>query len=87
MKYSISTTHQLAHTLRSVRKSYGLSQIDTGNRVGLLPKTISALENHPDTVTLDSFFKLLSALDLELSIESKKNKNDSGTNKNAASEE
>jgi len=38
----------LAHTLRNIRKSRGLSQQETGKLVGLFLKTISALENHLD---------------------------------------
>jgi len=66
MKYLISTTSQLSHALRSVRKTRGLTQDGAGKLVGLLPKTISALENHPGSATLDSLLKLLSALELEL---------------------
>ena len=68
MKYLISTPSQLSHALRSVRKTRGLTQDSAGKLVGLLPKTISALENHPGSSTLDSLLKLLSALDLELVI-------------------
>ncbi len=66
MKYLISTPSQLSHALRSVRKTRGLTQDGAGKLVGLLPKTISALENHPGSATLDSLLKLLSALELEL---------------------
>lgn len=72
MNYLISTPLQLSHALRDVRKSRGLSQDSAGKLVGLLPKTISALENHPDSATIDSLFKLLSALKLELHISPKK---------------
>lgn len=34
--------------------------------MGLLPKTVSALENHPERAGLDSLYKLISALELEL---------------------
>ena len=66
MKYLLSTPNQLSHALRSARKARGLSQDGTGASVGLLPKTISALENHPGSATIDSLMKLLSALGLEL---------------------
>jgi HTH-type transcriptional regulator/antitoxin HipB len=68
LKYLISTTAQLSNALRNVRKGRGLSQKGTGKLVGLLPKTISALENRPGSATVDSLLKLLSALDLELMI-------------------
>jgi HTH-type transcriptional regulator/antitoxin HipB len=66
MKYLISTPSQLSHALRSARKARGWSQDGAGKLVGLLPKTISALENHPGSATIDSLMKLLSALELEL---------------------
>lgn len=68
MKYLISTPGQLAQALQSVRKSRALSQDGAGKLVGLLPKTISALENHPGSATIDSLLKLLSALELELEL-------------------
>lgn len=71
MDYHISTPMQLAHTLRDVRKSRGLSQDAAGKLVGLLPKTISGLENHPEAASVDSLLKLLSALDLELIVSRK----------------
>jgi len=75
MNYHISTPMQLAHTLRDVRKSQKLSQDTAGKLVGLLPKTISSLENHPEAASVESLLKLLSALDLEL-IVARKNKNE-----------
>jgi HTH-type transcriptional regulator / antitoxin HipB len=71
MKYLISTTGQLSSALRNVRKIMGLSQDGAGKRVGLLAKTISGLENHPGSATIDSLMKLLSALELELVISPK----------------
>lgn len=72
MDYIITNPSQLTHALRSARKARGLSQADAGKLVGLLPKTISALENRPSSATVDSFLKLLSALDLELILQSKR---------------
>ncbi len=66
MKYLISSQSQLSNALRNVRKVRLLSQDGAGKLVGLLPKTISALENRPGSVSIDSLLKLLSALDLEL---------------------
>lgn len=71
MDYIITTPSQLSHALRSTRKAQGLSQADASKLVGLLPKTISALENRPASATVDSFLKLLSALDLELILQPK----------------
>jgi len=62
VQYLISTPSQLSHALHSCRKTRGFSQLDAGRLAGLLPKTISAMENHPGSVSIDSLLKLLSAL-------------------------
>lgn len=66
MEYIIHTLSQLALAVRGHRKLSRLSQAKAAVRAGLLPKTISALENHPESSSLESFFKLLAALNLEL---------------------
>lgn len=71
MEYAIFTPKQLAQALKGWRKSRELTQADAAGRVGLRPKTISALESKPETSTIISLFKLLSALDLELVIRAK----------------
>ena len=65
------TPTQLGQILKGQRKSQALTQRTTGNRVGLLPKTISKLELDTGTSTIESLYKLLSALDLELVIQTK----------------
>ena len=71
MEYPIHTAGQLAQALKGWRKSRKLTQAEAGSRVGLWSKTISALESKPDASALGSFFKLLSALELELVIRPK----------------
>lgn len=71
MTYLVTTTHQLAMALKIARKTLGLTQAQAGALVGLLPKTISALENRPESCSIESLFKLLSALNLELSLSPK----------------
>lgn len=66
MNYIVHTPYQLAQALRSQRKSLRLTQKTAGGTVGLLPKTISALESSPQRSSVESLFKLLSALELEL---------------------
>jgi HTH-type transcriptional regulator/antitoxin HipB len=63
---------QLAQILRGERKSQSLNQEAVGARVKLLTKTVSKLENQPEKSTVESLFKLLSALDLELVVRSKR---------------
>ncbi len=66
MQYLISTPQQLSAAIRSRRKMQRMTQQDVASRVGLLPKTVSALENSPERSRLDSLFRLLAALDFEL---------------------
>ena len=86
MDFHISTPAQLAHTLKDVRKSRKLSQDAAGKLVGLLPKTISSLENHPGAASVESLLKLLSALDLEL-IVARKNRNDKNVSRSSKTNE
>jgi HTH-type transcriptional regulator/antitoxin HipB len=71
MDYSARTPGQLGQILKGQRKSRRLTQKQASGLVGLLPKTVSKLELEPDTATLESLFKLLSALRLELVVRSK----------------
>ena len=66
MEYTVHTPQQLAQALRSQRNSKQLTQKVAGTPVGLLPKTVSALESSPERSSVDSLFKLLSALEMEL---------------------
>ena len=70
-KQAIRMPMQLAMALSGYRKTLKLTQKHAGDKVGLFPKTISALENSPDGSSLASLFKLLSALGLELVLKPK----------------
>lgn len=71
MTYLINTSSQLGLALKSARKSLALTQAEAAGRVGLLPKTISALENHAESCGIESLLKFLSVLGLELSLSTK----------------
>jgi HTH-type transcriptional regulator/antitoxin HipB len=71
VQHNVSNPLLLSNTLRALRKGKGLTQEQAGSLVGLLPKTISALENDSTTVSIISLLKLLSALDMELVIQPK----------------
>ena len=71
MEYHIYIPSQLAAALKSSRKARGVTQQLVASQVGLLPKTVSALENSPDTSSIESLFKLLSALGLEMVLRTK----------------
>jgi HTH-type transcriptional regulator/antitoxin HipB len=86
MTYLISTPPQLSHALRSARKKAHLSQLEAGKPVGLLQKSVSILENHPETARIESLFKLLSALGLELVIRPKDERSGGNSRLNDAGE-
>lgn len=62
----VLTNRQLGLALKARRKSLGLTQLEAGSRVGLLPKTISAMETRPERACVESLFKYLSALNMEI---------------------
>ncbi|MCK7513779.1 MAG: helix-turn-helix domain-containing protein [Desulfobacterales bacterium] len=66
MEHVARTPQQLAQVLRGSRKSRNISQKEVGLGVGLLAKTVSRLETAPERASVESFLKLLSALELEL---------------------
>ena len=71
MNYTVHIPRQLGQVLKGQRKSQKLTQKDAARPVGLLPKTVSKLELATETSTIESLFKLLSALQLELVVRPK----------------
>jgi HTH-type transcriptional regulator/antitoxin HipB len=71
MSYTVHTLEQLGPVLKGLRKEQNLTQKEVGAAVDMLPKTVSKLELEPDTATVDSLFKLLSALQLEVVLQSR----------------
>jgi len=64
----IRSPKELALLIASQRKKLKLSQGEAGDLVGLKQKTISALENHPEHTQLDTLFRILSALNLDIKV-------------------
>jgi HTH-type transcriptional regulator / antitoxin HipB len=77
MEQMIFTSFQLATVLRNRRKLLGITQKTAAEKVGLLPKTISLLENEPERCTIESLMKYFSALDLDLVLKPKNKETDS----------
>lgn len=71
MEYPIQTARQLALALKGWRKARKWTQAEAAGRVGLLPKTVSALESNPEISSVATLLKLLSALELELTVRPK----------------
>lgn len=67
----IRSPKELALLAISQRKKLKLSQAEVGNLVGLRQKTISAFENKPGSTQLDTLFRILSALNLNIKVISK----------------
>lgn len=72
----------LGAALREARKKKGLSQAAAGRSVGMDQPTVSKVEQGNSGTRLDTLFRLLAALDLELVLQPRQtpNKNDSGEN-------
>ena len=66
MNQLINNPVKLAHTLKAGRKNLRLTQEEAAGKSGLLPKTVSLLENHPEKCSVETLLKHLSTLDLEL---------------------
>ena len=82
MDYVARTPAQLGPILRSIRAERGLTQQEAGAKVGLKQSTVSAIESDPARTSVDSLYKLLSALGLELVIRYKpSDRGPSGTRK------
>ena len=64
----LNTPQTLASVIRDQRKTQQLTQKETADRVGIKQTTVSGFENNPDQCKIETLFKLLSALDLELHI-------------------
>ncbi|MCI4187667.1 helix-turn-helix domain-containing protein [Dickeya dianthicola] len=64
----VTNTKQLSSYLKDVRITQKLSQGKVASKVGIRQDTVSSFEQHPDSTKLETFFKILSALNLELTV-------------------
>lgn len=74
----ISTTKQLSAYLKDVRLDNELSQTDVAKKVGMRQDTVSNFELRAGTTKMDTFFKLLSALELDFEITPRNSKGSDG---------
>jgi HTH-type transcriptional regulator / antitoxin HipB len=65
----ITSPKRLAIFLKDLRRTQKLTQADIAKRVGIRQDTISKFENNPDTTQIETFFKIISALNLEFHLE------------------
>lgn len=66
MRTKTTSPESLGHILRSVRKDKGLSQTGAGKSVGIDQPTLSKIERGESNVRIDTLFRLLAALDMEM---------------------
>lgn len=71
MEQVARTPQQLGSLLKSHRNQRALTQQAAGTKVGLKQSTVSTMEANAARTTVESLYKLLSALDLELVIREK----------------
>ncbi|HIF9229123.1 TPA: type II toxin-antitoxin system antitoxin HipB [Photobacterium damselae] len=67
----IYSPKQLADMMLLIRQKNGWTQSELAKKVGIKQATISNFENNPNKTTLSTFFKLVQAMDLTLSIQEK----------------
>ena len=65
------TPQQLGQALRARRARLKLSQTEVGTKVGIKQDTVSTLEIHTPSSTVETLYKALSALGLELVVREK----------------
>lgn len=69
MIHKISSPETLGQALRAERKNKQLSQKTVGHSVGMEQHTISKIEKGNPGTELNTLFRLLAALDLELIVQ------------------
>ncbi|MGH8638163.1 MAG: helix-turn-helix domain-containing protein [Burkholderiales bacterium] len=71
MAYRVTAAAQLGQTLRGLRKSSLMSQVDVARASGLRQKTVSLLETAPQRCSVDSLMRYLAAVQGALSLDVK----------------
>lgn len=64
----VTAAGALAQAVRDQRKVNKLTQSETAEQVGIKQTTVSDFENKPESTKLETLFKILAALDLELHV-------------------
>lgn len=72
----ITTAKMLSHVIREFRYQGELSQTDVAKLAGTTQARISAFENEPERTKLETLFKILAGLELELIVQPRKKSSD-----------
>lgn len=70
----IRSPKELSQLFQSLRKQAGINQSEVASRVGLKQSTVSNFEVNSANTRLETLFRILSALELELDVKPKKDK-------------
>jgi HTH-type transcriptional regulator/antitoxin HipB len=68
---AIPSLQFLGQAIRSARQKKGLTQQELGKLVGLKQKTVSGAENGSPGIRLETLFRLLSGLDLNIVLQTR----------------
>lgn len=69
----VTSPDTLGKVLRRYRKDFGLSQSKAGGKINLSQKTVSNIESGLAGVNIGTVFRYMSALGLEMHIDSRSN--------------
>jgi HTH-type transcriptional regulator/antitoxin HipB len=78
MMWKVVTIESLGAAIRDARKNKGLTQTAAGKPVGIDQTTVSKIEQGSAGTRLDTLFRLLAALDLELVLQPRQHSKDDG---------
>lgn len=65
---NITRPQQLSTFIKEYRKKHGITQAEIAQLVGIRVATISDFENKPESCKLETFFKILAALNLQMGV-------------------
>jgi HTH-type transcriptional regulator/antitoxin HipB len=71
MKTIATSPASLGQILRAARRKKGLSQMEAGKSVGIDQPTLSKIERGESNARLDTLFRLLAALDMEIIVQTR----------------
>ena len=72
MEFIVANAAQLGPILQGWRTELGLTQQEVGDLVGLRQSAISSFEKNPSRASIERMFRILSALQLELTLREKR---------------
>ncbi len=79
-KFIATSPQQLGQILRGFRKQTELTQVAMAEQSGLLQKTISSLESDASQTKVETLYKALAALNLELVLQARPESGDETVN-------